>query len=65
MKNRGVYELSGGTITACPRIAASRAACITLDREAAHLKDKFMLRYAELIYNGFLVQSGTAVCSRR
>jgi argininosuccinate synthase len=26
---------------------------ITLDREAAHLKDSLMPRYAELIYNGF------------
>ena len=26
---------------------------ITLDRGAAHLKDEFMPRYAELIYNGF------------
>lgn len=26
---------------------------ITLDREAAHLKDELMPRYAKLIYNGF------------
>jgi argininosuccinate synthase len=26
---------------------------ITLDREAAHLKDELMPRYAEIIYNGF------------
>ncbi|MFM7419212.1 MAG: argininosuccinate synthase, partial [Alphaproteobacteria bacterium] len=26
---------------------------ITLDREAAHLKDSLMPRYAEIIYNGF------------
>jgi argininosuccinate synthase len=26
---------------------------ITLDREAAHLKDSLMPRYAELVYNGF------------
>jgi argininosuccinate synthase len=26
---------------------------ITLDREAAHLKDELMPRYAEMIYNGF------------
>jgi argininosuccinate synthase len=26
---------------------------ITLDRGAGHLKDEFMPRYAELIYNGF------------
>ena len=26
---------------------------LTLDREAAHLKDEFMPRYASLIYNGY------------
>ena len=26
---------------------------LTLDREAAHLKDALMPRYAELVYNGF------------
>jgi argininosuccinate synthase len=26
---------------------------LTLDREAAHLKDEFMPRYATLIYNGY------------
>jgi argininosuccinate synthase len=26
---------------------------ITLDREAAHLKDEFMPRYASLVYNGY------------
>jgi argininosuccinate synthase len=26
---------------------------LTLDRDAAHLKDELMPRYAELIYNGF------------
>ena len=30
-----------------------RIESITLDREAAHLKDSLMPRYAELIYNGF------------
>src|SRR5207248_1627285 len=50
MKSRGVYETPGGTIL----IAAHRAIeSITLDRGAAHLKDEFMPRYAELIYNGF------------
>jgi argininosuccinate synthase len=50
MKSRGVYETPGGTIL----LAAHRAVeSITLDREAAHLKDSFMPRYAELIYNGF------------
>ena len=50
MKSRGVYETPGGTIL----LAAHRAIeSITLDREAAHLKDGLMPRYAELIYNGF------------
>jgi argininosuccinate synthase len=50
MKSRGVYETPGGTIL----LAAHRAIeSITLDREAAHLKDALMPRYAELIYYGF------------
>jgi argininosuccinate synthase len=50
MKSRGVYETPGGTILA----AAHRGIeSITLDRNAAHLKDEIMPRYAELIYNGF------------
>ncbi len=50
MKSRGVYETPGGTVL----IAAHRAIeSITLDREAAHLKDEIMPRYASLIYNGF------------
>jgi argininosuccinate synthase len=50
MKSRGVYETPGGTIL----LAAHRAIeSIALDREAAHLKDSLMPRYAELIYNGF------------
>ncbi len=50
MKNRGVYETPGGTIL----LAAHRGIeSITLDREAAHLKDELMPRYATMIYNGF------------
>jgi len=50
MKSRGVYETPGGTIL----LTAHRGIeSITLDREAAHLKDSLMPRYAELIYNGF------------
>ena len=50
MKSRGVYETPGGTIL----LAAHRSIeSITLDREAGHLKDSLMPRYAELIYNGF------------
>ena len=50
MKSRGIYETPGGTIL----LAAHRGIeQITLDREAAHLKDSIMPRYAETIYNGF------------
>ncbi len=50
MKSRGIYETPGGTIL----LAAHRAIeSITLDREAAHLKDSLMPTYASLIYNGF------------
>ncbi|AOX19479.1 argininosuccinate synthase [Kozakia baliensis] len=50
MKSRGIYETPGGTIL----LAAHRAIeSITLDREAMHLKDSLMPRYAEIIYNGF------------
>ncbi|MFT6077883.1 MAG: argininosuccinate synthase [Myxococcota bacterium] len=50
MKSRGVYETPGGTIL----LAAHRGIeSITLDREAMHLKDEMMPRYAKIIYNGF------------
>jgi argininosuccinate synthase len=50
MKSRGVYETPGGTIL----LSAHRAIeSLTLDREAAHLKDELMPKYASLIYNGF------------
>ena len=50
MKSRGCYETPGGTIL----LKAHRAMeSLTLDREAAHLKDDLMPRYARLIYNGY------------
>ncbi|MBT5945066.1 MAG: argininosuccinate synthase [Rhodospirillaceae bacterium] len=50
MKSRGVYETPGGTVL----LVAHRAMeSLTLDREATHLKDELMPRYAKLIYNGF------------
>lgn len=50
MKSRGCYETPGGTIM----LKAHRAMeSLTLDREAAHMKDELMPRYAELIYNGY------------
>ncbi len=50
MKSRGVYETPGGTILS---VAHRAMESLTLDREAAHLKDSFMPRYAELVYYGF------------
>ena len=50
MKSRGCYETPAGTIM----LKAHRAMeSLTLDREAAHLKDELMPRYATMIYNGF------------
>jgi len=50
MKSRGCYETPGGTIM----LKAHRAIeSLTVDREAAHLKDELMPRYAKLIYNGY------------
>jgi len=50
MKSRGVYETPGGTILH----AAHRALeSLTLDREALHLRDSLIPRYAEMIYYGF------------
>ncbi|HHL18862.1 MAG TPA: argininosuccinate synthase [Thiothrix sp.] len=50
MKSRGCYETPGGTIM----LAAHRAIeSITMDREAMHLKDELMPRYAKTIYNGY------------
>ncbi|AQS85054.1 argininosuccinate synthase [Acetobacter aceti] len=50
MKSRGIYETPGGTIL----LTAHRSIeSITLDREAMHLKDSLMPKYAEILYNGF------------
>jgi argininosuccinate synthase len=50
MKSRGCYETPGGAIM----LKGHRAMeSLTLDREAAHLKDELMPRYAKLIYNGY------------
>lgn len=49
MKSRGIYETPGGTIL----LTAHRSIeSITLDREAMHLKDSLMPRYASILYNG-------------
>ncbi len=50
MKARGCYETPGGTIM----LKAHRAIeSITMDREAAHLKDELMPKYAKQVYNGY------------
>lgn len=50
MKSRGCYETPAGTVM----LKAHRAMeSLTLDREAAHLKDELMPKYANMIYNGF------------
>ena len=49
MKSRGCYETPGGTLL----LKAHRAIeSITLDGQAAHLKDELMPQYADLIYKG-------------
>ncbi len=50
MKSRGVYETPGGTIL---HKAHRGIESITLDREALHLKEQLMPKYAELVYYGF------------
>jgi argininosuccinate synthase len=50
MKSRGCYETPGGTIMMKGHRAIES---ITLDREAAHLKDSLMPKYAEVVYNGY------------
>jgi argininosuccinate synthase len=50
MKDRGVYETPGGTIL---HHAHRALESITMDREVMHLRDSFIPKYAELVYNGF------------
>ena len=50
MKHRGVYETPGGTLL---HHAHRAVESLTLDREPAHLRDRLMPEYAELVYNGF------------
>src|SRR3546814_9602155 len=67
MKSRGCYETPAGTIM----LRVHRAIeSLTLDREAAHLKDDLMPRYASLVYNGHWwsperQQIGRASCRER
>ncbi len=50
MKSRGIYETPGGTVL---HAAHRGIESITLDREAMHLKDELMPRYAKMIYTGY------------
>jgi argininosuccinate synthase len=50
MKSRGVYETPGGTVL---HVAHRAIESITLDREAMHLKEELMPRYAKLVYTGY------------
>ena len=50
MKSRGIYETPGGTIL----LAAHRdLEALTVDREAMHIRDSLIPKYAQLVYNGF------------
>jgi len=50
MKSRGVYETPGGTVLFHARRDLEG---ITMDREAMHLRDSLIVRYSEMVYNGF------------
>lgn len=50
MKDRGIYETPGGTIL---HHAHRAMESITMDREVMHLRDSFIPKYAELVYNGY------------
>jgi argininosuccinate synthase len=50
MKSRGIYETPGGTIL----LAAHRdLETLVVDREAMHIRDGLIPKYAQLVYNGF------------
>ncbi len=50
MKSRGIYETPGGTLLREAHLALET---ITMDREVMRIRDSLILRYAELVYNGF------------
>ncbi len=50
MKSRGVYETPGGTILYHAHLDLE---CLTLSRELLRLKNSLMLRFSDLVYNGF------------
>ena len=50
MKSRGIYETPGGTILLA---AHQDLETLTIDREAQHVRDSLIPKYAQLVYNGF------------
>ncbi|MDR0993248.1 MAG: argininosuccinate synthase [Verrucomicrobiota bacterium] len=50
MKSRGVYETPAGTLL---HFAHRQMESLTMDRDAMHLRDSLIPRYAEMVYNGF------------
>jgi argininosuccinate synthase len=50
MKSRGIYETPGGTVL---HLAHRDLEGICMDREAMHLRDSMIPRYAQMVYNGF------------
>lgn len=50
IKSRGVYETPGATLLMQAHMAVES---LTLDREVAHMKQQWSLKFAELCYNGF------------
>ncbi len=50
MKSRGIYETPGGTLL---YMAHRGLEGITMDREVMHLRDSWVSKYSELVYNGF------------
>jgi len=50
MKSRGIYETPGGTLL---YMAHRGLEGITMDREVMHLRDSWIPKYSELVYNGF------------
>jgi len=49
MKSRGCYETPGGALI---MMAHKEMEALTLDKNAAHYKERLALDYAEMIYNG-------------
>jgi len=50
MKSRGVYETPGGTVL---HQAHRALETLTMDREVMFLRDSWIPKYAQLVYNGF------------